>query len=213
MIPGSEIIENGMSIIELLMRFLANLASIFILVRLIYYPVHKQKDYLFTFFLFNLVIFMICVLLSGAMMKMGFAFGLFAIFSMIRYRTVSIPVKEMGYFFVSVTMGMINALATTNYSYAILGVANVVILATVLLLDQFVALKHENKKEIIYDKIDLITPENRALLIADIKQRTGIAAHRVDVVNINFLRDVALIQVFYYDINVSSTDQRLGFGE
>lgn len=185
--------------LELLLRFLLNLATIFVLVRMIYYPQHKQKDYLFTFFLFNLVIFLICILLSASMMKMGFAFGLFAIFSMIRYRTVSIPVKEMGYFFVCVALGMINALAANAYGYSILIAADLLILLVVLILDRYVHLRHEEHKEVIYERIELIVPERRAELLADLRQRTGIPVHRVAVVSVDLLRDTALLHVYYFE--------------
>lgn len=198
---------------ELLIRFLIDLVTLFILVRGIYYPIHRRKDYLFTFFLFNLVLFMICILLGASMMKMGFAFGLFAIFSMIRYRTVSIPIKEMGYFFVCVAMGMINALATVEYNYIILLAANLLIVLAVLLLDKFVLLKHENRKEIIYDRIEWTTPQNRLLLIEDLVKRTGMPIHRVEVVNINFLRDVALLAVYYYDNEIHSSEAKMNITE
>jgi hypothetical protein len=146
-------------------------------------------------------------------MKMGFAFGLFAIFSMIRYRTVSIPIKEMGYFFVAVALAMINALASTQYYYLLLISSNVLILGVILILDRFVVLRHENKKEIVYDKIDLIIPEKRDLLIVDLRERTGINIHRVEVANINFLRDVALLTVFYYDKEIHSVDSKMNIVE
>jgi hypothetical protein len=90
--------SSGMDYIELISRFGINLVAIFILVRLIYYPTHKNKDFLFSFFIFNFIIF---VLLSTTKLKPGFAFGLLAIFSIMRYRTVTVPIKEMGYFFIS----------------------------------------------------------------------------------------------------------------
>jgi hypothetical protein len=198
---------------ELALRFLLDLVTLFILVRLVYYPLHRQKDYLFTFFLFNLVMFLICILLGASMMKMGFAFGLFAIFSMIRYRTVSIPIKEMGYFFVCVAMGMINALATPGYSFGILLGANAVIVLTVLILDRFVVLRHENMQEIIYDRIELILPEQRQTLIQDLQQRTGLPVHRVEVGHINFLRDIALLQVYYYDKEIRRSQSRIRMEE
>lgn len=208
----NELAENTIMVInmtDLFFRFLINLSSIFVLVRLIYYPLHRQRDYMFTFIVFNSILFIVCILLGESMMKMGFAFGLFAIFSIIRYRTVSIPIKEMGYFFVAVALAMINALASIQYYYLLLISSNVLILGVILILDRFVVLRHENKKEILYDKIDLIIPEKRDLLIANLKERTGINIHRVEVANINFLRDVALLTVFYYDKEIHSVDSKM----
>lgn len=182
----------------LLIRLLIDFTSVFILVRFIYYPVHRQKDYLFTFFLFNILIFCICALLSTSQIQMGLAFGLFAVFSMIRYRTVTIPVKEMGYFFVCVAMSLINALATNEYHYLVLLLTNLMIIVLVLILDRYVTLTHENAKEVIYERIEWIKPQYQEQLLADLKERTGLPVHRVEIVNINFLRDIAVLKVFYF---------------
>ena len=110
---------------EMGIRFLINLVAIFIMVRLVYFAKHKNRDFMFTLILFNCVNFLICFLLSGANLGIGFAFGLFAIFSIMRYRTVTVPVKEMGYLFICIAMGLINSLATTQDNYMVLILANV----------------------------------------------------------------------------------------
>jgi len=189
---------SGFNLTELLIRFGINVLAIFILVRLIYYPRHRNKDFLFTFFLFNCLNFLICFLLSATKIKVGFAFGLFAIFSIMRYRTVMVPVKEMGYFFVCVAIGIINALATVDDHYAVLIGCNAFILLLTLILDRNVNLTHENVKEIKYERIDLIQPDKRPQMIEDLVQRTGIPIHRVEVVSIDFLRDVAVIHAYYF---------------
>ncbi len=193
-----DIAGNALPLTELLLRFLLDFVSIVILVRFIYYPLHKQKDYLFTFFLFNILIFIICAFLSSSRIKLGFAFGLFAIFSIFRYRTVTIPVKEMGYFFVCITSAVLNALVSNEMNYALLLGANALILGLVLVLDRYISINHENFKEIAYEKIELIKPQLRNELIADLTSRTGLPIHRVEVININFLRDTATIHAFYY---------------
>jgi hypothetical protein len=187
------------------LRFAINLIVIYVLIRLIYYPRHKNKDFLFTFILFNVVNFLICVLLSSAKLKMGFAFGLFAIFSILRYRTVTIPVREMGYFFLSVAIGIINALAVfrgnpiedIHYFPVELILANGIILGLVLLLDRKSNLQHQNFKEINYERIDLIQPEKREEMLQDLRIRTGLPINRIEIVKIDFLRDVAVIHAFY----------------
>lgn len=184
--------------LPLLLRLLIDFIGVSILVRFIYYPLHKQKDYLFTFFLFNILIFFISALLSTSQIQMGLAFGLFAVFSMIRYRTVTIPVKEMGYFFVCVAMSLINALATSDYYYLVLIVTNAVIILLVLILDRYITLNHENAKEVIYERIEWIKPQHQQQLIDDLKERTGLPVHRVEIVNINFLRDIAVLKIFYF---------------
>lgn len=185
------------SLLDFGIRFLMNFIAIFIIVRLIYYPAHKNKDFLFTFFLFNVINFMICILLSTAKLKMGFAFGLFAIFSILRYRTVTVPVREMGYFFISVTIGIINALALADNYYVQLILANSIIIVFAYFLDYRVTLKHENYKEIIYERIDLIQPEKREEMLEDLRKRTGLNIHRVEFIRIDFLKDIARIYAFY----------------
>ena len=192
---ASVVSAAGMDYMELLMRFGVNIVAVFILVRLIYYPTHKNKDFLFTFFIFNLVIF---TLLSTTKLKPGFAFGLLAIFSIMRYRTVTVPIKEMGYFFICLALGMINALSIVEEGFWIMIACNVAILALTVALDRFITLTHENVKEITYERIDLITPERRDELIDDLKSRTGLPIHRIEIQNINFLRDTAKVHVFYH---------------
>ena len=191
--------DESEGLIQFALRFFVNLVVIFIIVRMVYYPNHKNKDFVFTFFLFNIINFLICILLSTTKLKMGFAFGLFAIYSILRYRTVTIPVREMGFFFVSVTLGLINALAPLENFGVQLIVANVLLVVMTFLLDgRFLSLKHENFKEILYERIDLIHPDKRKEMLEDIKNRTGLNIHRVEFVKIDFLRDVARIHAFYY---------------
>jgi hypothetical protein len=189
---------TGFSTWELLIRFGINLIAIFSLVRVIYYPRHKNKDFLFTFFLFNCLNFLICFLLSATKIKVGFAFGLFAIFSIMRYRTVMVPVKEMGYFFVCVALGIINSLATVDDNYLVLLSCNAFILLLTLILDRNVNLTHENVKEIKYERIDLIHPDKRTEMIQDLVTRTGLPIHRVEIAHIDFLRDIAGVHAYYY---------------
>jgi hypothetical protein len=198
--------------IEFLFRYGINMLVIITIVRFIYYPRHKNKDFLFTFFLFNTVNFFICFLLSATKLKMGFAFGLFAIFSILRYRTVTVPIREMGYFFVCVTISLINALAvveTTSDIVILLG-ANSMIIAMILMMDRQLSLEHENFKEINYERIDLIKPELREQMIDDLRNRTGLPIHRIEIVKLDFLRDVARINAFYYSMENESTSVGMG---
>ncbi|MCW5908471.1 MAG: DUF4956 domain-containing protein [Chitinophagales bacterium] len=183
---------------EFLLRYGINLLVTFILVRIIYYPRHRNKDFVFTFFLFNTVNFLICFLLSSTKLKIGFAFGLFAIFSILRYRTVTVPIREMGYFFLSVTIGIINALSDIDSGITLIVIANGLILLMTYLLDRQLSLEHENYKEINYERIELIHPEKREEMIEDLKRRTGLPIHRIELIKLDFLRDVARIHAFYY---------------
>lgn len=183
---------------EFALRFGINLVSILIIVRGIYYPIRRNRDFLFTFLLFNIINFLICFLLSTAKLKMGFAFGLFAIFSILRYRTVTVPVREMGYFFISVTLGIINSLtALSGDSFVLLVLANVFVAGFAYVVDYKVKIMHENFKDIVYDRIELLVPDRREELLTDLRQRTGLNIHKVEIQKFDFFRDSARIYAFY----------------
>lgn len=185
--------------LELLFRLIINFIVAFIIIRLIYYPVHNRKDYLFTYFVFNLLIFFVSYLLSGVKLQLGFAFGLFAIFGILRYRTEQLAIKEMTYLFVVIAIAIINALANKKISHAELFFTNFAIIAVTYLLEKQWLLRHETSKTITYEKIDLIKPENQPQLIEDLTTRTGLKINRVQVGRIDFLRDTARVRIFYFE--------------
>jgi len=197
-ILGSKIIDFD-SFFEMLIRFSINLIVAFIVIRKIYYPIHKRKDYLFTYFLFNILIFFVCILLNGVKLKLGFAFGLFAIFGILRYRTEQLPIKEMTYLFMIIAIAIVNSLSDHKVSLAELLLVNGTIVLATYLLEKVFLLKHESRKEIVYEKIENVKPENHKLLIADLKDRTGLNIHQVQIGRIDFLKDTVRIIVFYYE--------------
>jgi len=197
---------------EFIFRALIDIVTMVILVGFIYYPKYKNKDFIFTFSIFNVINFLICVLLGSAKIKVGFAFGLFAIFSIIRYRTILISIKDMGYFFVCVALGMLNSLAVIEENPLVLICCNIFVLLMIFLLEKLDFLDNENSKDIVYDNINLIKPQNREELIADLKERTGLEIHKVVVLSINYLKDTALIKAYYYskisENNVSTFEDK-----
>lgn len=173
-----------------------NILALFIILRLIYLPNYGNKDFMFTFFLFNIVVFLLTYLLNHIKISMGAAFGLFAIFSMLRYRTEDISTKDMTYLFVVIAIGLIGAIKLEYYEQAaIYGV----IIFSVYALDGNILMKREYSKIITYENIELIQPEKRAMLIADLKSRTGLNIHRISITKIDFLQDAAVIRVYYYE--------------
>lgn len=196
---------GGTRLTEFGFRFALNAIVIFLLVRIIYYPRHRNKDFLFSFFLFNIINFIICYLLSSATIKIGFAFGLFAIFSIIRYRSVSVPIREMAYLLTSVTIGILNALSSLDSGLPELLISNGVLLLLTFILDRKVSLPHENSQVVIYEKIELIKPENREQLLEDLKQRTGLPIHRIEIGRIDLMRDSAKIRIFYLSQEIHSS--------
>ena len=186
---------------RLLLKTLFNLSIVLLIARGIYYPLTKNKDYLFTYLLISLTVFVLCVLLDDVKLQLGFALGLFAIFGIIRYRTDPIPIKEMTYLFLVIGVSVVNALANKKISHAELLFANLVIVFVTYGMERLWLLKHESRKNIIYEKIELIVPEKRDELLADLKKRTGINILRFEIKRIDFLRDIANICIYYYDDN------------
>ncbi len=200
----------GNSFVDFLIRLFLNFAAITVIIRYIYYPNYRNKDFLFTFYLFNLVNFLICFLLSSAVLKIGFAFGLFAIFTMLRFQTVRILVREMAYLFIAVTVGIINALTNIETELFTLLFANTLIAAFVYVLENKIRLAHENFKEITYEKIELIRPEKRGELLADLRLRTGLPVTKVEIISIDFLRDSAHLNVFYSSSENEASSRGMG---
>lgn len=181
---------------QLVLRFLFNFIVVGIIIHFFYYPKSRRRDYYFTFSLINISVFFLIFLLGSVKLKIGFALGLFAIFGIIRYRTESVPIREMTYLFVIIAVSVINALAI-QISYAELIVTNLIFVLATWLLESNRWLKHISCKLILYDKIQLIKPEKSEELMADLKQRTGINIQKIEIGHIDFLRDVAYIKVYY----------------
>ncbi|MFT6747072.1 MAG: hypothetical protein ACJAZ2_001419 [Glaciecola sp.] len=182
---------------KLLFKFFINLFFLFTVVRFVFYRKNRDKDYLFTFFMFNLLTFFICVLLRKVPMEMGFAMGLFAVFGILRYRTEALPIKEMTYLFIVIGLAMINALANKSISMAELLFTNFVIVGTTYGIETLWFKNKEQSKVLIYEQIELIKPENRTALIDDLRARTGLDIFKVTVGEINFLRDSAEVKIYY----------------
>ncbi len=181
---------------KFLFSLLINLATFLIIILAVYYPNNKQYERIFTFLMFNIVIFMLTFVLNKIKISMGAAFGLFAVFSMLRYRTEGISMKDMTYLFIFIAVGLISAIQLELYE---LGVINGVIIIFTFLLDSRIIMKRESSKEIKYENIELIQPEKNELLLEDLRKRTGLNVHRVEIEEINFLRDSANIKIYYYE--------------
>ena len=185
--------------LELFIRFMFDLIVTVVIVRALYYPHARRKDYLTTYIIIGTTIFLLCFLLENVKLQLGFALGLFAVFGIIRYRTNPIPIKEMTYLFLIIGISVINALANKKISYAELGFTNLMLIFVAFILEKVWLVKHEACKTIIYEKIDLIKPGNYELLKKDLEDRTGLIINRVEVGNIDFLRDTAKVKIYYFE--------------
>jgi len=184
---------------ELMIRFGFNLLVTIILVRYLYYPVSKRKDYLFSYLIIGAVVFLLCFLLENVKLQLGFALGLFAIFGIIRYRTSTIPIKEMTYLFLIIGISVINALSNKKISYVELLFTNLLLLGITYGLERIWLLRHESSKTILYERVDLLHPSKRNELIEDLKSRIGIEITRIEIGRINYLRDTARVRIYFYE--------------
>lgn len=181
---------------KLLFHFVFNLLVTGGIIRFLYYSRSKRRDYFFTFMLTSTTIFMLLFLLDSVSIQIGFALGLFAIFGILRYRTEMLPIREMTYLFMIIGISVINALAK-NLSYIELLVTNGIFILVTWLMESSNILRHVSSKHIIYEKIELIKPENSEALLADLKKRTGLNITKVEVGTIDFLKDTAMLNVYY----------------
>jgi hypothetical protein len=166
-----------------------------ILVRGIYFTHYRRSDLVLTFFSFNLVIFLITYMLNEVEMTLGAAFGLFAIFSMLRYRTENISAKDMTYIFIVIALGLIMAISKATW-IELLALGGFIILLT-LLFESNLLIRQEISQTIFYDRIDLIQPASREALLEDLRNRTGLSISRIEIGNIDLLRDTVKITIFY----------------
>ncbi len=183
--------------LKFFIRMGVNFIAVLILFRLVYYRVYKNRENVFTFFIFNMVIFLISYLLNKVEMSMGAAFGLFAVFSMLRYRTENISTRDMTYMFLAISLGLINAVSKGNWDeFALI---NALIILVTYLLESNLLIKREISESIVYDNIEMIRPESRVELIADLEKRLGRKINSVSLGNIDFLRDSVIVKVSYYE--------------
>lgn len=181
---------------ELILRFLLNVAVISFIVRVFYYPKSKRRDYFVTFILISISVFLIIFLMGGVKLKTGVALGLFAIFGIIRYRTESVPIREMTYLFLIIAVSTINAL-DSSISYVELLATNLLFIISIWAMESNRWVKHVASKLVLYDNISLITPEKESELIEDLKKRTGLDILRVEVGAIDFSKDTAMVKIYY----------------
>lgn len=204
---------TSQSLTELAIRFLLNLLVSWILVQFFYYRKSRRRDYYFTFMVFSSAMLLLLYVMGSVEVGVGLTLGLFAIFGIIRYRTETVPIREMTYLFVIIALSAVNGLAPvyrlmevtsahphyalSGGAVAILALSNALVLALIWVLESERLLKHTSAKLVLYDRIDLIVPEKRAELVEDLEKRIGVKVENLEVGHVDFLRDAAFIKVFY----------------
>ena len=184
---------------NLAFRFLFNISVAYLIIMQIYKRFHDGNDFVFTYFMFNSLIFFFAYILGNMDINIGFAFGLFAVFAILRYRTDPIPIKEMTYLFIVITTGVINAIGSNEVSQQELIFANFIIIILTYILENHGRIQNSEKllgrHTIEYDKLENIKPENHKDLLIDLENRTGLSIQHFEIGRI-FL-DRVNIKIFY----------------
>ena len=182
---------------KLLLAFIINLVAIMIIVRWLYYPKCKRGEFFFTYILIAISTFMLIYVLGDVKLKAGIALGLFAMFSIIRYRTEQIAIREMTYLFIIIALSAINGLTISELSIGEVIIINILFILAIIICESKLLISHYSYKVIKYDNINLITPDKREELIADLEKRTGLKVIKVEVGAIDFLKDAAIVKMYY----------------
>ena len=192
--------ELSSELLNLIIRFGFNLSIAFIIIKLIYQRNHTNNlNFVFTYFMFNSLIFFFAFLLGNITINIGFAFGLFAVFAILRYRTDPIPIKEMTYLFIVITIGVINALSGAEVSYAALLFTNISLVGLTYVLETYWGHNALIHRTVEYEIIENIKPENHEKLLLDLEDRIGIPIIKFEIHRINFLRDTVRISIYCKD--------------
>lgn len=194
---GTEQFVDPGDFLRLVTRLSLDLSFVALVVLLVYYRLYKNREFVFTYFVFNLITFSMCVLLRKVPMELGFALGLFAVFGILRYRTEEIRMRDLTYLFIMIGLGIINGVANKKVSTAELLLVNTAIVGLTALLELPHSARRYGATPMLYDNLRLLQPQHRAELVADLQARTGLDVMRVQVHRIDMLRDAAEITVFY----------------
>jgi hypothetical protein len=186
-----------MPLLDLLLGFLFNLTIAVLIVRGIYYPLRHDKNDVFTFLAFNTVIFFVMTFLANAQLSVGVGFGLFAIFSVLRYRANAISTRDMTYLFILIALPVMNSVLMSERDWLSLAATNGAVVVVLFVLEQGWGFRYEGFKPVKYDRIDMIRPEKHTLLLEDLRHRTGLPITRFEVGRINLVDDTVNLYVYF----------------
>jgi hypothetical protein len=192
---GFEALIDVGDLIKLAFRFGINLAFVALVMRGIYLRFHQRVDLAFSCVLLNVMTFAVCMLLRKVPVELGFALGLFGVFGILRYRTDAIGTRDLTYLFVSVGLGMLNAVANKKVSLAELAFINTAIVATTAFLEARARSGRRETRNLLYDHLELLKPGRSADLIADLRDRTGLEVSAYRIEDVDLLRDCARLTV------------------
>ena len=196
---GTQDVTDWGDFYKLLARFGLDLGFASIVILVVYYRLYRNREFVFTYFIFNTITFSLCVLLRKVPMELGFALGLFAVFGILRYRTEEIRMRDLTYLFIVIGLGILNAVANKKISLIELVTVNAVIVGITAALELRPASRKSGATPMLYDNLSLLRPGEREALLTDLRARTGLDVNRVTVNRIDLLRDAAEITVFYQE--------------
>ena len=185
------------SLSSLLLKFALNFVVTSLIVMGIYRPTNNKTAYIFTYFIFNILIFFLCHLMLNSNVGVGFGFGLFALFSIMRYRTMTIDIKDMTYLFAVVCIAVMNALSSGHSSLVELIVINLAIVVAIFIMEKTFFKEPLVSQQLVYEQISLIKPQHFPELKADLGNRLGRDIKKIEVISLNYLNDSALLNVHY----------------
>ena len=188
---------HGNSLLSLLIRFVVNLIFLFILIKLLYFRYTKKEKFLFTFFLIGVTVFFICSILKDIKIDIGIGLGLFAIFTILRFRTRNFSVKDMAYIFTTIGISVINSVNTRSINFIGFCIINAIIILTAFILEEYLKNNSFCKYSVYYDNLDLLKPGSRNKLMKDLSFRLGHTILKINIRNIDLKRKIAQLDVFY----------------
>lgn len=192
---GFDALVDVGDLLKLAVRFFIDLGFIALVVRGIYLRYHPRLDFAFSCVLLNVMTFAVCMLLRKVPVELGFALGLFGVFGILRYRTDAIGTRDLTYLFVSVGLGMLNAIANRKVSLAEVSFINVAILGTLAFFEQRTRSSGREVRTLLYDQLALLKPGRAQELVADLRERTGLEVFTYRVEDIDLIRDCARLTI------------------
>jgi hypothetical protein len=188
---------------SIMLRFFINLGVLFILIRVIYYKYSKKDEYLFSFFMMGIMVFLICSILETLKLQMGMALGLFAIFAILRFRTINFSAKEMTYIFTIIGISVINSQAHIPPPIVGALLINSIVILTTYLLEIYLHKKSLNTFLIVYNKLKLLNPDFNQDLLDDLSRHTGQNIVKVKIRKMNIGKGNAELEIYFKDKNIS----------
>lgn len=186
-----------MPLLNLMLGFLFNFVIAIVIVRGIYYPLRHDKNDVFTFIAFNTVIFFVMTFLANAQISVGVGFGLFAIFSVLRYRANAISTRDMTYLFILIALPVMNSVLMSSQDWLSLAATNIIVIAVLFVLEQGWGFRYESVKSVKYDRLEMIAAQQEEALLAELRGRTGLPITRCEIGRINLIDDTADLLVYF----------------